>query len=154
MKIVLSILLLLIQISVIKAQVNDLELANRLIGQSQDSIETIISRSGNDYTITKIEKGGNGSPLYHIYIEGVYGGVKHWKVDLESTIEIENRSGGSYRLRKAVSHIRIIYEHSSSGHLKDFKAYETPEENEIARYDKSMGTGQSHLELFYKENKY
>jgi len=59
----------------INAQLTDLKLANNLSGQNKDSVEVILDRSGNDYTVTNIEE-TNGRTVYNIFIEGKYGGVR------------------------------------------------------------------------------
>ena len=144
------IILLLFLLPQLNAQFNDLEIGNSLIGQNKDSIEVILDRLGNNYTITKIGE-TNFRPVYNIYIEGKHGGVKHWIIDADQSAKIINPKTNREFIAYVIGHIRVKYIHSSSGHLKDFKAYGEPKDNEIIRYDKSMGLGQSHLELFLKE---
>ncbi len=151
MKQLLQVFFIILIIPAANAQLNDLELANKLIGQPQDSIEAILNRTGNEYTITKIERGKNKFPLYNIYIEGKYGGVKHWEINAEQSVHIKNLFSESTYLALGVSRITIKYVHSASGHLKDFKAYDKPEDTDEITYEKSMGKGLSHFKVFLKK---
>ena len=128
------------------AQINDLEIVNNLIGKDKDSIETILDRTNNDYTITQTTYESNKGNTYTIFIEGKFGGVKQWTVIAGKNTKFINPITKNRYYTRVVNYIRINYIHNSSGHLKDFKAYNKPKDSDNVKYIKSMGVNQSHFE--------
>lgn len=124
------------------AQVNDLELANAIMGTKHKYLEDTLRKYGVDFYLTSTT--GNE---YTYFISNNMDAVKMWEI----TIGTLETSGATYNEGNItigdplVIKFFIRYNHINMGHLRDFNAYEKPPNSEYITYDKSLGKKQSHF---------
>ncbi|MCK5766629.1 MAG: hypothetical protein KAH26_11635 [Bacteroidales bacterium] len=139
-----------------QAQINDLDLVNMLIGKNIEDLDSILTSTGYDYTITSKKDNYEGvSTKLDIYIDSQFGGVKLWELETQEYIGMATYTPDGYISGKIdyVSAIFVRYRHSNLGDLKDFKSYEIPK-NDTIEYEKELGERLSHLKVKYlKEDK-
>lgn len=137
-------------------QLNDLELAGRIIGQEAEKLDSILSGCGYDYTITNVKgKKRAYSHVYTIYIDSRFGGIKKWEVTSvypQITTSVMGEETTEYLTGQPeyICEIFVRYRHSNTGDLKDFKSYSLPENGAI-KYEKEMGSDLSHLKLSFQK---
>jgi len=138
------------------SQINDLDLANMLIGKNIENLDSILTSTGYDYTITSQKDNYEGVAIkLDIYIDSQFGGVKLWELETQEYIGMPTYTPDGYISGEIdyVSAIFVRYRHSNTGDLKDFKSYGIPQ-NDTIEYEKEFGERLSHLKLKYiKEDK-
>ena len=132
------------------SQINDLKLANMLIGQDVNIMDSILDSAGYLYTITD-KSTFEQTQKFYVYIESQFG-IKLWEITALSSVKVPK----AYRdiIKNNPSTISVIfvrYRHSNFGDLRDFKAYPTPISNDSISYEKKMGKNLSHLKVSIKD---
>lgn len=124
------------------AQINDLDLANALIGTKHKHMEDTLDKYEVDYYL--VQKSGN---IYTYFISNGKDALKMWDFTI-SQLETSGVGHNAENMKLGdplVVKFFIRYSHVNYGHLRDFHIYEQPNNTKYITYEKSLGKKLSHF---------
>lgn len=122
----------------------DLDIANSIIGKPLPKLEQILTDLGLEFYIT--DNSDNNTTLYI----SINNSVRLWEIKSEDLYR-ERKVGNSVQFILAgenlITEIFVRYRHSNLNDLRDFNAYELPENTKFRTYEKALGTKISHFRI-------
>lgn len=143
MKKIILIIVIVFSGMLMQAQ-TDLDIANSIIGKPLPKLEQILTDLGLEFYIT--DNSDNNTTLYI----SINNSVRLWEIKSEDLYR-ERKVGNSVQFILAgenlITEIFVRYRHSNLNDLRDFNAYELPENTKFRTYEKALGTKISHFRI-------
>lgn len=140
-KIVLLVLIIFSGLLIQAQQIEhtDLDIANALIGQPINDLQKIADSLG-------VQMSYDGRGKLFVTANGT---TNYYKV-LVTTVYHKTSPGNRLAEDNCIAEVFVRYTLSSHFHLRNYQAYEIPENTDSVDYEKKLGKNKAHLKLIYK----